>query len=296
MMPLMAILKGTRPRQWPKNAFVFAPVIFAPKLTDWMADVRSLLTFITFCLAAGAVYLINDIRDVDKDRLHPTKKKRPIASGDLPIPLAYTAALVLFILSLALSWYLTPKFTGILVIYSLINLAYTFYLKHEVILDIMLVAIGYLLRIEAGGVVIDVEISNYLWLCTILLALLLSIGKRRHELLMIEDAASHRAILKEYSTDLLEQMMGVTTASILVSYAIYTQAAVGGKKNLIWTVPFVIYGIFRYLYLIHKKEMGGDPAEILFEDWRMTVNIVLWALVAMGFIYFGKEIPPATLP
>ncbi len=287
MIPLGAIFRSTRPRQWPKNAFVFAPLIFAPKLTDWVADVRSILTFAIFCLAAGAVYLVNDIRDVEKDRLHPTKKNRPIASGALPISTAYAAAIILYLLSLISSWYLTPKFTGILVIYSLMNLAYTLYLKHEVILDVMLVAIGYLLRIEAGGVVIDVEISNYLWLCTILLALLLSIGKRRHELLMVEDAASHRAILKEYSTDLLEQMMGVTTASILVSYALYTQAAVGGKKNLIWTVPFVIYGIFRYLYLIHKKEMGGDPAEILFEDWRMTANIILWALVAMGFIYLG---------
>jgi 4-hydroxybenzoate polyprenyltransferase len=287
MIPLPAIFHGTRPRQWPKNAFVFAPLIFAPKLNDWGADLRTIFAFFTFCLAAGAVYLVNDIRDVEKDRLHPTKKKRPIASGELPIPTAYVSALVLFVLSLVVSWILTPKFTGILVIYSLMNLAYTLYLKHEVILDVMLVAIGYLLRIEAGGVVIDVEISNYLWLCTILLALLLSIGKRRHELMMVEDAASHRAILKEYSTDLLEQMMGVTTASILVSYALYTQEAVGGEKNLIWTLPFVIYGIFRYLYLVHKKEMGGDPAEILFEDWRMTANIILWALVAMGFIYLG---------
>jgi 4-hydroxybenzoate polyprenyltransferase len=140
-------------------------------------------------------------------------------------------------------------------------------------------------------VVIGVTISNYLWLCTLLLALLLAIGKRRHELIMIEDPASHRAILKEYSVDLLEQMMGVVTASILVCYALYTQDAVGGQRNLIWTVPFVIYGIFRYLYLIHKKEMGGDPAEILFEDWRMTVNILLWLLVAVGFIYLSHDIP-----
>ncbi len=287
MTPLGAIFRGTRPRQWPKNAFVFAPLIFAPKLKDSLADIRVILAFFTFCLAAGAVYLINDIWDAEKDRLHPAKKNRPIASGELPVPTAYATAVVLCVLSLVVSWYLTPWFTGILMIYSLMNLAYTLYLKHEVILDVMLVAVGYLLRIEAGGVVIDVQISNYLWLCTILLALLLSIGKRRHELLMIEDATSHRAILKEYSTDLLEQMMGVTTASILVSYALYTQEAVGGQKNLIWTLPFVIYGIFRYLYLIHKKEMGGDPAEILFEDWRMTVNIILWALVAMGFIYLG---------
>lgn len=287
MIPLGAILRGTRPRQWPKNAFVFAPLIFAPKLRDWTADTRVILAFITFCFAAGAVYLINDIWDAEKDRHHPAKKKRPIASGELPIPTAYAAAAFLCVLSLVVSWWLSPTFTGILVIYTLMNLAYTLYLKHEVILDVMLVAIGYLLRIEAGGVVINVEISNYLWLCTILLALLLSIGKRRHELLMVDDPASHRAILKEYSTDLLEQMMGVTTASILVSYALYTQEAVGGKKNLIWTLPFVIYGIFRYLYLVHKKEMGGDPAEILFEDWRMTVNIILWALVAVGFIYLG---------
>ncbi len=287
MIPLRAIFKGTRPRQWTKNAFVFAALVFAPKLGELKADLLSLLTFAVFCLVAGAVYLINDIRDVEKDRLHPTKKFRPIANGDLTIAAARNSALCFFVAGFAISWWLAPLFTLILAIYVVLNLAYTMYLKHEVILDVMIVAFGYLLRVEAGGVVIGVEISNYLWLCTFLLALLLAIGKRRHELVMVEGAANHRAILKEYSTDLLEQMMGVTTASILVFYALYTQVAVGGKKNLIWTVPFVIYGIFRYLYLIHKREMGGDPAEILFSDWRMTINIILWLLVAIGFVYLG---------
>lgn len=287
VIPLHAIIKGIRPRQWTKNAFVFAPLVFAPKLGDASADFRSLLAFLVFCLVAGAVYLINDIRDVEKDRLHPTKRTRPIASGKLPIGTAVYSAILLLFSGFSISWWLHPLFTLILTVYVLLNLAYTLYLKHEVILDVMIVAFGYLLRVEAGGVVIDVEISNYLWLCTILLALLLAIGKRRQELLMVEDAANHRAILREYSPVLLEQMMGVTTASILVFYALYTQVAVGGKKNLIWTVPFVIYGIFRYLYLIHKREMGGDPAEILFSDWRMSVNILLWLLVAIGFVYLG---------
>jgi 4-hydroxybenzoate polyprenyltransferase len=286
MNQLSALLKGTRPRQLPKNAFVFAAVVFAPKLGDLSAVSRSCAAFLIFCVVAGAVYLVNDVKDVEQDRLHPLKKKRPIASGDLPVSTALAAALVLALAGLAASWMLAPALTGILAVYIVLNLAYSFYLKHEVILDILIIAIGYLLRVEAGGVVIQVPVSDYLWLCTFLVALLLAIGKRRHELLMIEDPTSHRAILKEYSPELLEQMMGVTTASFLVSYALYSKEAVGGQKNLIWTVPFVIYGIFRYLYLIHKKEMGGDPAEILFDDWRMTVNVVLWLLVAVGYIYF----------
>ncbi|MCG3200059.1 MAG: Decaprenyl-phosphate phosphoribosyltransferase [bacterium] len=285
MNTALALLRGTRPRQWPKNAFVFAALVFAPKLKDLDADLRTLACFVIFCLVSGAVYLVNDIRDLEKDRLHPIKKRRPIASGELSASLAGWCAALFMAMGLLGSWALTPKFTWILSIYIVLNLLYSFLLKHEVIIDILLIAIGYLLRVEAGGVVIDVTISNYLWLCTILLALLLAIGKRRHELLMVEDAANHRAILKEYSPELLDQMMGVTTASILVSYALYTQEAVGGEKNLIWTVPFVIYGIFRYLYLIHKKEMGGDPAEILFEDWRMTLNILLWVVVSVVFIY-----------
>lgn len=285
MTTALALLRGTRPRQWSKNAFVFAALVFAPKLNDFGAGLRTLACFLIFCLVSGAVYLINDIRDVERDRLHPLKKRRSIASGELSARVAGWSAATFIALGLLGSWALTSRFTLIIAVYVALNLLYSFFLKHEVIIDLLLIAIGYLLRVEAGGVVIDVSISNYLWLCTILLALLLAIGKRRHELLMVEDAANHRAILKEYSPELLDQMMGVTTASILVSYALYTQEAVGGKKNLIWTVPFVIYGIFRYLYLIHKKEMGGDPAEILFSDWRMTLNILLWVVVSVVFIY-----------
>lgn len=286
MIPVKAIFKAMRPRQWTKNLFVFAAVVFDQKLGDADAVFRSLLCFVGFCLLAGTIYIINDLNDVEQDRIHPKKKKRPIASGELPIGTAKAAAVVLAVLGFALSWYLTPKFTAVLVFYLIINILYSKYLKHEVIFDILIVAVGYLMRVEAGGFVINVGISNYLWLCTFLLALLLAIGKRRHELLLVEDAANHRAILKEYSADLLEQMMGVTTASILVCYALYTQEAVAGEKNLIWTVPFVVYGIFRYLYLIHRKEMGGDPSEIILSDWKMSVNILLWLVVAVGIVYF----------
>jgi len=287
----LAVLKSCRPRQWTKNAFVFAAAVFAPKLDDLTADVRSVLAFVAFCLASSAVYLINDVQDLDRDRAHPLKKDRPIPKGELPISSAITWAMVLIASSLLLSWLIDARFALIVAAYFGMNLVYSAFLKHEVILDILLIAIGFVLRVQGGGFAIDVEISNYLWLCTILLALLLAIGKRRHELIMIEDAIQHRAILKEYSPEMLEQMMAVTTASTLVAYVLYTQdpAAMGGQKGLIWTVPFVIYGIFRYLYLIHKKDKGGDPAEILFEDWRMSVNILLWLLVAIGLIYFGAE-------
>jgi 4-hydroxybenzoate polyprenyltransferase len=244
------------------------------------------VAFVLFCLAAGAVYLINDVKDLGNDRLHPIKKYRPLAAGEITVQTALLTSLLLGILSLGVALWLSPQFALILVLYFILNLVYSFFLKHEVILDVLLIAIGYVLRVQAGGVVIAVSISDYLWLCTILLALLLALGKRRHELLMIEDAENHRAILKEYSPQLLDQMMGVMTASILVFYALYTREAVGGQKNLLWTVPFVIYGIFRYLYLVHKKEMGGDPAEIILADWRMSLNIILWFVVAVIFVYF----------
>jgi 4-hydroxybenzoate polyprenyltransferase len=284
-----ALLKSVRPRQWPKNAFVFAAVVFAPKLSDLVAVAESFGAFVAFCLAAGAVYLINDVWDLERDRQHPIKKNRPIASGELSTGAALGSSLVLILAALALALYLDARFAIVVAAYFLMNLVYTFYLKEEVILDVLLIAIGFVLRVQGGGFAIDVEVSNYLWLCTILLAVLLALGKRRHELIMLEDAANHRAILKEYSPQLLEQMMGVMTASTLVAYALYTQdpEAMGGQKNLIWTVPFVIYGIFRYLYLIHKKDQGGDPAEILFEDWRMTLNILLWLGSAIFLIYFA---------
>jgi len=286
---LSALLKSIRPRQWPKNAFVFAAVVFAPKLGDVAAVAKSFGAFVAFCLVSGAVYLINDVRDLENDRQHPLKKNRPIAKGELSTGTALVFSLVLLVLALALALYLDGRFAVIVTGYFLMNLVYTFFLKDEVILDVLLIAIGFVLRVQGGGYATDVEVSNYLWLCTILLAVLLALGKRRHELIMVEDAVTHRAILREYSPQLLEQMMGVMTASTLVAYALYTQdpEAIGGQKHLIWTVPFVIYGIFRYLYLIHKKDQGGDPAEILFEDWRMTLNILLWLGAAIFLIYFA---------
>lgn len=288
MNTLVGLFKSTRPHQWTKNAFVFAALVFAPKLGELEAILRSVYAFVFFSMAAGAVYLINDLRDIERDRLHPKKKNRPIPSGQVSTQAAAIAAVVLIAISLVGATALAPAYGGILVFYLVVNILYSFYLKHEVILDVLIIAIGYVLRVEAGGVVIDVPVSNYLRLCTFLLALLLALGKRRHELVLVEDAANHRQILKEYSPELLDHMMGLTTASILVSYALYTQdpTGIGARHHLIWTVPFVIYGLFRYLYLIHKKEMGGDPAEILLEDWRMSLNILVWLCAAIALIYF----------
>lgn len=287
MIPIGPIFQSMRPRQWTKNAFVFAPLIFGQKLSDFQTLLSSIGAFLAFCLAAGAVYLFNDIRDVESDRLHPAKKQRPIAAGDLGVGTARGAGILFAAAALLLGGTIHIKIAGVLLLYLFLNFIYTVILKHEVILDVLLVAVGYLFRIVAGGLAVGVEISGYLWLCTLLLAILLALGKRRHELVVLEDAANHRQILDEYSPELLESMMSVMTASILVCYALYTQEAVGGEKNLKWTIPFVIYGIFRYLYLIHKKDMGGDPAEILFDDWRMTLNVILWALVAVFFVYFA---------
>jgi 4-hydroxybenzoate polyprenyltransferase len=282
------LLRAIRPRQWPKNAFVFAALVFAPKLGDPVAVFRSFLAFVAFCLAAGSVYLINDIRDVDQDRLHPRKRFRPIAAGEISIQAAWGYAGLFFLAAAGLAVYLDLRFAIVIAGYILMNIVYSFYLKNEVILDVLILAIGFVLRVYGGGLAIDVEVSSYLWLCTILLAMLLALGKRRHEILMLEDAESHRAILREYSPLLLEQMMAVMTASTLMAYVLYTQDSHGvvQEGRMIWTVPFVIYGIFRYLYLIHKKDKGGDPAELLLEDWRMQLNVLLWLIVSIAVIYF----------
>lgn len=286
------ILKSMRPHQWTKNFFVFAPLIFSENIFNFPLVLRSFFAFAIFCALTGAIYIFNDLRDVDEDRRHPAKSLRPIASGRLGKTPALTAFAFLCVLGLALSLLLSLNFFLLSLAYVLLQLAYSGWLKHIVILDVLLVAAGFLLRVIAGGVAIDVGLSEWLLICTFLLALFIALSKRRHELIFLEkDASSHRPSLKEYSPYLLDQMISVVTASTVMAYCLYTISeetiAKFGSSNLIFTVPFVLYGIFRYLYLIHQKNEGGSPEILLFKDRPFFLSILLWIFSAILILYIG---------
>lgn len=312
---LRLILKEMRPRQWPKNFFVFLPLIFTVRQywrpftpTMWEFLALTIGAFIVFCFASGFVYLVNDLLDVEKDRAHPRKKNRPIASGALPESVARLAAIVILIITLISAIVLDlysqtfpyPSgapifpfpfaFTVVTVVYLLLQVAYSFYLKHIVIIDVFCIAAGFVLRTVAGAVIIQVPISPWLYVLTTGLSLFIGFAKRRNELVILEDnAKDHRAILEEYSATFLDQMIAVTLAFTLIAYSLYTFTAESLPANhaMMLTIPFVLYGIFRYLYLIHIKNEGGSPEEALLNDRPLLLSVVLWgaAVVAILYIY-----------
>lgn len=288
-----------RPRQWVKNLFVFAALLFTGNLTNTQLLGRSIAAFAIFCGLSGVVYLFNDIADLQRDREHPKKKNRPIARGTLSVGTAISAAVVIGVVSLTAAVALSITrdnanlFWVVAVAYLILNLAYSFSLKGIVILDVFCIALGFVMRAAAGAVVIGVEMSQWLFLCTLLLSLFLALGKRRHELLLLEQGAvSHRAILKEYSPYFLDQMIAVVTAATVMAYAMYTFDS--GKPYftpyLWWTIPFVIYGIFRYLYLVHQRDQGGDPTSLVISDPPLLASILLWALAV--WISMKAYLPP----
>lgn len=287
--PIRALVVSLRPHQWVKNLFVFAGLVFAHKLFTplfWPA----LAAFALFCLLSGATYLLNDVADYDKDRLHPQKRHRPVASGALGRGAALAFGIALLVGGLALSFWLARPFGLVAFAYVVLLVLYSVALKHLVILDVLTVAIGFVLRAIAGAVVIEVEISGWLLICTILIALFLALGKRRHELLALEgEAANHRPILAQYSPGLLDQMIAVVTASTVTAYALYTMSpeTVGkfGTRLLPLTLPFVLYGIFRYLYLLYQRALGGNPSELFLNDRALLLNSALWALTVLLIIY-----------
>ncbi len=287
---LMALIEAMRPRQWTKNFFVFAGIVFGQRLYDRGALIWSLAAFCIFCFLSSAVYLVNDVLDVQKDRQHPTKRTRPIASGRLPIPLALAAGIVFALGSIRLSFAVNQDFTVLAVSYLVLNLFYSLFLKEVVIVDALMVALFFVLRAAAGAAAINVEISHWLLICTLLLALFISLSKRRHEIVLLEsNASAHRTSLTHYSAYLLDQMIGVVTASTLMAYVLYTvderTVAVFGSERLLYTVPFVIFGIFRYLYLIHQKGEGGDPDRIVLSDRPFFVNMLLWVAAVALAVY-----------
>ncbi|MBU0897144.1 MAG: decaprenyl-phosphate phosphoribosyltransferase [Candidatus Omnitrophica bacterium] len=291
MKALILIWKSLRPRQWTKNLFIFAAVLFSQNIFNFPFLLKTIFPFFIFCFFSGCVYIINDLTDLEQDRHHPVKSQRPLASGKLKISYAIAALIILLPFLLGISYCLSHSFFWIVLIYFLLQLAYSFYLKDIVILDVFAIACGFVLRVVAGALVIDVEISSWLIICTILLALFLSLGKRRYELVALgEEASNHRNVLKKYSPYLLDQMISIVTAATVVAYCLYTvsEETIGkfGTRNLIFTVPFVLYGIFRYLYLIHQKNAGGSPENILVTDKPLMVGIFLWITVA-GIILYG---------
>ena len=291
---LGAILASLRPRQWVKNLFVFAGLVFAQRLFT-AAFWPALGAFAIFCALSGAIYLVNDVADRDKDRLHPKKRERPVASGRLSVRLALGVAVTLVVVALAAAVHISTGFLLVAVAYVVLLSAYSAWLKHIVIVDVLTVAVGFVLRAFAGTLAIDVAISGWLLICTVLIALFLALGKRRHEYLTLEgDAARHRPILAEYSAGLLDQMIAVVTASTVTAYALYTMSpetvAKFHTQLLPTTLPFVLYGIFRYLYLLYRRQLGGNPSELFLNDRALLVNTACW-IAAVLLIVYGTHAP-----
>ncbi len=285
------LLKTMRPKQWTKNVFVFAALAFDEKILNPRYLSSTVAGFMLFCLISGVVYTINDLADIEKDRRHPTKRHRPLPSGELAPRFALTAAIIIGAGALTAAALLNPVLALILAGYLILQIGYSFYLKHIVLLDVMAIAAGFVLRVGAGVPLVDAErFSPWLYICTTLLALFLGLGKRRGELVLLKgEAVNHRAILASYTVPLLDHLISSITASTILAYALYTFSATNLPENhlMMLTIPFVIYGLFRYLYLIHVEGSTLAPDEVLLTDRAMQVDIVLWGLTAVGILYFG---------
>jgi 4-hydroxybenzoate polyprenyltransferase len=285
-----SLLISLRPHQWTKNLFVFAGLIFAQRLFDLGAAAKATAAFAVFCLLSGVVYLVNDVQDREADRQHPIKSRRPIASGALSPAVALGAAMILTAVALGSAFWINSAFGVVALVYVTLLTLYSVSLKHIVILDVLTISGGFVLRALGGAVAIDVKFSHWLLLLMLLLALFLALSKRRAELVTLADGAtSHRPSLAEYSPYLLDQMIGVVTASTLLAYAFYTispeTVAKFGTDQLLWTVPFPLYGIFRYLYLVHQREGGGNPSEMLITDRPLLLCVALWGLAVIAILY-----------
>lgn len=287
---MRALAESLRPAQWAKNGFVLAALVFARQLAEPRQTVLALAAAADFCLLSSAVYLVNDVFDVNEDRQNPVKRYRPVASGRLPARTAVLAALLLDLLALAVAWRLGPGFLLCGALYAGLSIAYSNFLKRVMLLDVFVIAAGFVLRVVAGAVVIHVVISSWLIVCTTLLALFLALSKRRHELVVLETAAaSQRRSLARYSAYFLDQLIVIVTASTVMSYVLYTlsddvRSKIPGKR-LELTVPFVLFGIFRYLFLVHRDKEGDDPARLLFTDPVLLTVVLLWGMAVILLIY-----------
>jgi 4-hydroxybenzoate polyprenyltransferase len=280
---LVAAIRALRPKQWVKNGLLFAAIIFSGQFTHLDLGVRVLIGFASFCLLASAGYLLNDTLDRAADRAHPEKRRRPIASGAMPVPGAVLLIALCLVGGAALGWSLSGAFLAVALGYLTTTMSYSLYFKHVVILDVMFIAFGFLLRAVAGAVAIEVPVSEWLFLCAGMLALFIGFNKRRGELVALGDQSATRRNLAEYSLPMLDQYQAVITGAVVVCYCLY--AVIGAStKWMVLTIPFVLYGIFRFIYLVDQKGEGGAPDETFLRDWPLLVTVTLYALVAMGVL------------
>lgn len=288
---LKHLLKAMRPRQWTKNGFIFFGLIFDKQLFQSGPFLKTLEGFFLFCLISSSVYLFNDIADIEADRLHPEKKKRPLASGKLPVNVAVVSAVVLVVVSLSLGYLLAPAFAGILALYFAINLLYSRWLKHVPILDVLIVSSGFVLRVAAGVALITVErFSPWLYMITILFSLYIGLGKRRAEMnLLAQGAAAHRRVLDGYTIPLLDQYITIVSGMTIIAYSLYTFSAPNLPENqsMMLTIPFVVYGIFRYLQLIQTGNAAGSPDEVALKDRPLQATVLLWGLAVIAVFYLS---------
>ncbi len=297
---LKAILKTMRPKQWAKNIFLFPALIFDRQLENPLALLHTLGGFVLFCLLSSTVYIINDLADVEADRQHPVKRLRPIAAGQLPAPTARLVAALLLLLIFPLAHLLSPWFMAIALVYLLLNLVYSKWLKHYPVLDVVLLALFYVIRVAAGVALITVaRFSPWLYIFTFFLALFLGTGKRRAELtLLAENANAHRRVLQGYNLAFIDQMITIVTTLAIITYSLYTFSAPNLPSNhaMMLTIPFVIYGIFRYLYLLQFKSSGGAPEEVIFSDRPLQITLLLTGLTVLAIFYLFPNIPQDCIP
>ena len=287
------LLRAMRPKQWVKNGVIFAGLVFDAKLNDVTYLIDTVAGFVIFCLVSGTVYLINDLADIDKDRQHPKKRHRPLASGRLAVRVAQMAIPIILMICLPIGFFLDPLFGALVSAYLALQIAYSFSLKNVVIVDVLTIAAGFVLRVAGGAALVDAErFSPWLYVCVVLLALFLGFGKRRGELALLqENANSHRAILQEYSLPLLDEMISVVSATTVLAYALYTfdpgNPHLPKNNTMMLTIPFVLYGMFRYLYLIHQKGETAPPDEVLLKDRPLQVTVALWGVTAVTLLYLA---------
>ncbi|MCS4474676.1 decaprenyl-phosphate phosphoribosyltransferase [Clostridium botulinum] len=286
-MDIKGIIALMRPKQWIKNFFVFAAIIFSGNLTNEIILKNNIITFILFCLTSSTIYILNDIVDLEKDKKHPEKKNRPLPSGRVSKSTAIIMNMVILFTVLFCSYkFVDYKIMYIYLLYIVMNIFYCFKLKNVVILDVMVITFGFVLRMESGSLATKVSVSPWLFLCTILLSLFLALNKRKSEIITLKDnRGSHRKILEEYSVELIDNMLTIVTPSILISYCIYTFSSVQSKR-MMYTIPFVLYGIFRYQYLMNNHNLGGKPEDVFGKDKPFLVNMVLWVISVVVIIYF----------
>ena len=288
----VALVRSMRPRQWPKNGVLLVGLIFALDLGQPDLVLRAALAVVIFCLLSGAVYVMNDLLDVEKDRLHPVKRRRPLASGELGQGTAATFAVLTILAALSASMLLPPLFLGTALGYLALQVLYVGVLKHQVILDVFALATGFVLRAVAGAAAVAVPISPWLYVCTLLLALFLALSKRRQELILLTTgAAEHRPSLDQYTVSLLDELLQVVTTSLLVAYMLYTFFAENLPKNhaMMLTIPFVLYGLFRYLYLVHARGEGGSPEDVLLRDRPTAICVALWVVSTVAILYLSPR-------